>query len=193
MPGVLSNPKASCLPLVLLLPEPGAPVMNVPSTRSRSLNSSWSESDNIGRSRIVSWVRIVLLPAEEFAEGHDGRREGGAVHRRSELEPPAQEVDVSLLRVFMPPTRIDARGKQAYDERAIQRLRPGLAHPLADFAAIGRIHEYLARPGLGESVIRLCEEPGALGVLRRRTRVEREAAENAVQLIKQVGRRFPFG
>ncbi len=68
MPGVLSSPKASCLPLVLLLPEPGAPVINVPSTKSRSRSSSLSESDNIGRSRLWFAIEDSLQKARGLSE-----------------------------------------------------------------------------------------------------------------------------
>ena len=94
--------------------------------------------------------------------------------------------------IVLPPARIGPRRKQTDDERPTLRGLEGFPHPPIDFPAIGRIDEDLAFPALAEAVVFPREVACAFGVLGRGARVEREAAIDPGQLVKERLRRFPF-
>ena len=89
-----------------------------------------------------------------------------------------------LARILVPPPRIDASGQETNHERAVERFLPCLPYPCANGPAIGRIHENLARPGFTQSVIGPGKEAGAFRIVRTSARIEREAAEDVIQLVK---------
>ena len=99
------RPKASCLPLQLLLPAPGAPVINVPSQSALRSNWSDSESDRIGVSRMLPVCGIMSLsewnarldePEKEALDRVLGGDNGGGDGPVS----PAQAIDYSLEHSF---------------------------------------------------------------------------------------------
>jgi hypothetical protein len=90
----------------------------------------------------------------------------------------------------VPPRRICPCWDEADDSRPLERAEIGLLHPLADSAAVRRIHEATPAPRLGEPVVFGREVPRAFGVLLGGTDVEFEA-EFAVEGVEEVLRRRP--
>lgn len=103
----------------------------------------------------------------------------------------AQQSDLALHRVAVPPVRIGARRDKANNRRAFLRRAVCLPHPIAALA-VRRIHEHGFCPPILQKPVFLHREVTLAFVVRPvRARVKREA-ELFVQRVKQPLRRGPY-
>lgn len=125
-------------------------------------------------------------------EDHDRAGKRSALLGLTELQAAAEETDFTVNGMGVPPRGVRSGGNQAHDGCAGPRRFERLTHPMANLAAIGRVHEHgLPRPALGQSVLRAGEMAGAARVGGGRAGIKREA-KLPVQQLEEPVRCRPF-